>query len=689
MRFTEIINSKKLKFKIIALFILILVMPLAILTIISLNRTSTVAKQNITKDLNYATSLLRDSLEDRLDSLKLRVKTLTDFEIDSLAFDNFPAKETTSIFENEILKSDLDYIALVEDRTIARQQVGKFSSEALSLMILPTVCRSPLSVNMYVINDEVWIFAAAMVTKIKTAKPEHIVYAQKLSNDFADKLKGLTGADFSIFYNNKKLITTQMDAYARRNIGKSIENSETNSGVMKIMGKSCAYIREPALPNKVSDEIKLEVVLPDENYEELGNKMGQDFITFGILGLILALTTGYILSVNIAQPINELAETTSQVASGNLEVTNKINREDEIGILSKNFTEMVHNIKTEKDEKELRMKELNTLFEISNAVNLFTDSEDLLKFILSHAIEILQAERGSIMLLDDQTDELVIKVATGGRYRAVSSTPIKLGSGICGKVAFDGEGLICNEGFKDSRFKNFGSLMPVEDIFSLICAPLKFKEGTIGVINIVNKKNNQLFNDNDLRLLTLIGSQAAVTIENNKLYELSITDGMTKLFVHRYFQARLTEELLRARRYGLNLSLIMFDIDNFKKFNDTYGHQVGDQVIQKVAACIKETVRTGIDIPCRYGGEEMCIILPETKSEEAFMTAERIRKKIAAFGLPHSTGELHVTVSVGVAAYPIHATDKASLIKASDTAMYQSKSAGKNRTTEAEEIKIS
>lgn len=664
-------------------------MPLAILTIISLNRTSTVAKQNITKDLNYATSLLRDSLEDRLDSLKLRVKTLTDFEIDSLAFDNFPAKETTSIFENEILKSDLDYIALVEDRTIARQQVGKFSSEALSLMILPTVCRSPLSVNMYVINDEVWIFAAAMVTKIKTAKPEHIVYAQKLSNDFADKLKGLTGADFSIFYNNKKLITTQMDAYARRNIGKSIENSETNSGVMKIMGKSCAYIREPALPNKVSDEIKLEVVLPDENYEELGNKMGQDFITFGILGLILALTTGYILSVNIAQPINELAETTSQVASGNLEVTNKINREDEIGILSKNFTEMVHNIKTEKDEKELRMKELNTLFEISNAVNLFTDSEDLLKFILSHAIEILQAERGSIMLLDDQTDELVIKVATGGRYRAVSSNPIKLGSGICGKVAFDGEGLICNEGFKDSRFKNFGSLMPVEDIFSLICAPLKFKEGTIGVINIVNKKNNQLFNDNDLRLLTLIGSQAAVTIENKKLYELSITDGMTKLFVHRYFQARLTEELLRARRYGLNLSLIMFDIDNFKKFNDTYGHQVGDQVIQKVAACIKETVRTGIDIPCRYGGEEMCIILPETKSEEAFMTAERIRKKIAAFGLPHSTGELHVTVSVGVAAYPIHATDKASLIKASDTAMYQSKSAGKNRTTEAEEIKIS
>lgn len=664
-------------------------MPLAVLTIISLNRTSTFAQQNISKDLNYAASLLRDTLEDRLDTLRLRVKTLTDFEIDNLAFNNFPAKETSAIFENEILKSDLDYIALVEDRTVARLQVGKFSSEALSLMILPTICYSPLSVNMYVINDEAWIFAAAMVTKIKTAKPEHIVYAQKLQNDFADKLKALTGADFTIFYNNKKLITTQMDAYARRSTGKSIDNPELNSGSIDFMGKSCSFIRVAAIPNKINEDIKLEILLPDEEYEELGNKMSHDFITFGILGLILALATGYILSVNIAQPINELAETTSQVAAGNLEITNKIKREDEIGILSKNFTEMVHNIKTEKEEKESRMKELNTLFEISNAVNLFTSSEDLLKFILSHAIEILQAERGSIMLLDDTTDELVIKVATGGRYRAVSSTPIKLGSGICGKVAFDGEGLICNDGFKDARFKNFGSLMPVEDIFSLICAPLKFKEGTIGVINIVNKKNNQVFNENDLRLLTLIGSQAAVTIENNKLYELSITDGMTKLFVHRYFQARLTEELLRARRYGLNLSLIMIDIDNFKKFNDTYGHQVGDQVIQKVAASIKETVRTGIDIPCRYGGEEMCIILPETKSEEAFLTAERIRKNIASFGLPHSTGELHVTVSIGVASYPVHALDKPALIKASDTAMYASKSAGKNRTTEAEEIKIS
>ena len=655
---------------------------MAILTIISLNRTYKVANQDLQKNINYAEKLFRDSLEDRLDTLKLRAKTLVDFELDTVAVNDFPASETQAILQYELIKSDLEYIALIENRTFPRLQEGSIITGGFSSLIFPSICQTPLNVNMYIIGDEPWIFAAAMVTKIKTEKPLHIVYAQKLTSDFADKLKGLTAAEYSLIYNGKKIITTQMDAYARRSVGTVLTDATLDNGETQIMGKSYSFQRSAALPNRISEDIKLEVALPDSDYKELGKNMQLDFSIFGILGLVLALITGYILSVNIARPIVELSNTTTEIASGNLNIgNNSLNRSDEIGLLSKNFNNMVNNLREEREQKEAHMKELNILFEISNAVNLFTDSEELLKFVLSHAIEILGAERGSIMLLDDKTDELVIKVATGGRFRAINSTPIKLGAGVCGKVAFSGEGMICNEGFKDSRFKNFGSIMPVEDICSLICAPLKFKEGTIGVINIVNKKDGKLFNENDLSLLNLIGSQAAVTIENNKLYELSITDGMTHLFIHRYFQARLSEELLRARRYGLNVSLIMIDIDNFKKFNDTYGHQIGDQVIQKVAASIKDSVRIGIDIPCRYGGEEMCIILPETKAEDAFLTAERVRNNISAFGLPYETGELHVTVSIGVATYPAHCSDKESLIKASDAAMYASKKSGKNKTT--------
>ncbi len=687
MHFIDLLNSKKIKFKIIILFVLILILPLTILTIISLNRTYTVAENNINKDLNNALSLFRENLEDNLDTLKLRAKTLVDFEIDKLVLSGFPEKETLQKFESELIKSDLDYLALVENRSFPKYQVGKFSSDTLNHVILPAVCQSSLGVNMFVINDTPWIFTSAMITKIKGGKILHVVFAQKLKHDFADKLKALNDAEYTIYYKNKKMVTTKMDPYGRRQNDSIIEKPELEAGKMTINGVSYSFIHNTALPNRISRDIKVEIAIPDSVYTDLGNKIQNDFLVFGFFGLLLAIITGTILAMNIAEPINELAVSTSKVANGDLNIENKIIRDDEIGILSNNFSEMVNNLKQEKEQKELRMKELNTLFEISNAVNIFTNSEELLKYVLSHAIDVLQAQRGSIMLLDDQTDELVIKVATGGRYRAISSNPIKLGAGVCGKVALEGQGIISNEGFKDSRFENFGSIIPIEDINSLICAPLKFKEGTIGVINIVNKKDNQLFNENDLRLLSLIGNQAAITIENNKLYELSITDGMTHLYVHRYFQARLSEEILRARRYGINVSLIMIDIDNFKKFNDTYGHQVGDTVIQTVAATIKETIRTGIDIPCRYGGEELCIILPETKSEDAYLSAERIRKNIAAIGLPHSSGELHITVSVGVAAYPIHGKDKDSLIKASDNAMYTSKKLGKNRTTIAEELK--
>ncbi|MDD3147401.1 MAG: diguanylate cyclase [Candidatus Riflebacteria bacterium] len=680
MPFIDFFRSRKLKFKILLLFALILVLPLAILMAVTLERISLVARQDLNRNLGYAGSLFRNSLEDQLDSLKIRAKTVADFDFYTLAGMGFSASATVPLMQYELIRSGLDYIAIVENRSNILIEEGTTPSEALA-KIIPAMCHTPLNVNLFVIADEPWIFAAAMITKLKTELPQHVLFAQRLPRDFADKLKRLTGAEYTLLYAGKRILTSQMDIYARRKTGKSPEDPDVNSGQSEILGKSHFFVRDEVLKGRISETIRLEIALPDSEYNVLGQTMRRDFIIFGLLGLVLALVTGTVLSWHIASPINLLAESTSKVAAGDLSPTADLSRSDEIGLLSRNFREMVISIRQEKDLKEQRMSELNTLFAISNAVNFFSDSEELLKFVLTHAIEVLEAERGSIMLLDDQTDELMVKVASGGRYRVFSGTPIRLGQGVCGQVALDGQGLICNEGFKDSRFRNFGSLMPVEDIKSLICSPLKFKEGTIGVINIVNKRNSTDFRESDLSLLNLIASQAAVTIENNKLYELSITDGMTRLFVHRYFQARLSEELLRARRYGLTLSLIMIDIDNFKKFNDTYGHQIGDIVIQKVAQSIKETVRTGIDIPCRYGGEEMSVILPETRPEEALQTAERLRERIAALSLAHSSGELRITVSIGVSSYPVHSHDRESLIKTADKALYVSKGAGKNRST--------
>jgi len=175
-----------------------------------------------------------------------------------------------------------------------------------------------------------------------------------------------------------------------------------------------------------------------------------------------------------------------------------------------------------------------------------------------------------------------------------------------------------------------------------------------------------------------LAQQAAMAVEHARLYELAITDGLTRLFIHRYFQARLEEEILRAKRYHTTVSLILFDIDHFKKFNDTYGHQQGDIVLIEVAKVIKQTVRDTIDIPARYGGEEFTIILPETDGPGALLVAERLRKNVETHDFPGQEKPLHVTISLGIACYPDNASSKSVLIKKADLALYACKEKGRN-----------
>ena len=124
----------------------------------------------------------------------------------------------------------------------------------------------------------------------------------------------------------------------------------------------------------------------------------------------------------------------------------------------------------------------------------------------------------------------------------------------------------------------------------------------------------------------------------------------------------------------------MFDVDHFKKFNDTYGHQQGDIVLIETAKLVKDSVRLKIDIPCRYGGEEFTIIMPETDAAGAKVLAERLRKRIEAYEYPGQEKALHVTISIGISIFPDDATEKLMLIKKADDALYRAKEAGRNNT---------
>jgi diguanylate cyclase (GGDEF)-like protein len=170
---------------------------------------------------------------------------------------------------------------------------------------------------------------------------------------------------------------------------------------------------------------------------------------------------------------------------------------------------------------------------------------------------------------------------------------------------------------------------------------------------------------------------------HEELYKMAVVDALTGAHNKRYFEERMREEFSFAFRNQQPLSLIMFDVDHFKKFNDTYGHPAGDYVLRKISELAKQVVRTE-DILCRYGGEEFAVILKATDSEGAAILAERLRKAIEESTFEFEGKVLHVTISIGVATLRgqnIH--DWNTLLKLADTLLYKSKNTGRNRVSAA------
>jgi diguanylate cyclase (GGDEF)-like protein len=159
---------------------------------------------------------------------------------------------------------------------------------------------------------------------------------------------------------------------------------------------------------------------------------------------------------------------------------------------------------------------------------------------------------------------------------------------------------------------------------------------------------------------------------------MASTDGLTGLNNHRTFQERLQQEIERARRFDTPLSLLMIDIDRFKKFNDTYGHTNGDEVLKIIARILKDNVRS-IDFVARYGGEEFAVILPQVDLEGALVVAERIRRSAENYELVFNGHKERVTLSIGVATYPDDASNREQLIDHADKALYLAKRTGRNR----------
>lgn len=341
-------------------------------------------------------------------------------------------------------------------------------------------------------------------------------------------------------------------------------------------------------------------------------------------------------------------------------------------------------------ELGLAHRELKALYEITLQAALTLKTGDLLHKILHQALKVVKYHTAIIYLWREELGQLVPQVVLSNNpgYKTwLENQTVEAGEGLIGQVVRTRQTVLVYDSKADKLLRRQPGIYQI--MRSLLVLPMVADDKLVGVM-VLGKREPFGFKENQKQLLTIMAGQAALATERALLYEkienMAITDGLTSIYNHRYFFTRLEEEFQRSQRYHLPFTLLLLDVDHFKKFNDTYGHQAGDRVLQRVARALQRETRRS-DVVARYGGEEFAILLPNTELANAVRLANRIRLSIKgeAVDIGHGRPLVNVTVSIGVAQAPLHGHDPGELIEAADRALYHAKGSGRNRVSTAEE----
>jgi diguanylate cyclase (GGDEF)-like protein len=339
---------------------------------------------------------------------------------------------------------------------------------------------------------------------------------------------------------------------------------------------------------------------------------------------------------------------------------------------------------TKKLQKQ--MYDLHNLFEVSIHLNSILEPQRLIESSMLSLMGQLQTNQAIIFLPSKNNGKAVFPFYSKGfPDKNIEDYAIPLKDPVIGKF---GEKMVALD-LRSLDRGMFNEPWPrlIRGGISMI-APVIVKKQIRGLIAVGHKMNNELFTKPEQELFSLLAHFISVALYNAILYQrmeqISVTDGLTGLYNYRYFKRRLEDEFLRASRYNHSLSLVLLDVDHFKNFNDTLGHPAGDVALKTVAQILQSSIRK-TDIAVRYGGEEFCVILPETDMDSAYVFAERLRKQIHAH---HFEGEEvqpggSLTISVGMASCPQDADSPKVLLNKADSALYEAKSSGRNKTCSA------
>jgi diguanylate cyclase (GGDEF)-like protein len=324
-----------------------------------------------------------------------------------------------------------------------------------------------------------------------------------------------------------------------------------------------------------------------------------------------------------------------------------------------------------------RAEQLEAINAVARQTTAVLDLDELLTVVCRLILEWFRIDHVAVLLVEGEG--LRVRAYEGKLTPNVDmGTHLAPGVGLASQALAQGKSLIENDvnavktyvpGFLETQ--------------SEMCVPLIFFGEKLGVLAL-DRASHDAFDQDEIQPLESVADICAAAIQNANYFErmkqLAYVDGLTGIFNRRYFEMRIAEELERASRFMGRMSVIMVDIDHFKRLNDEFGHLLGDEVLRGVSNILKQQLRK-VDMVCRYGGEEFAIVVPETTGANALVVAEKLRRQIETHPFPGVPRP--VTISCGVADYPSQGSTRDELVAAADSALYQAKQAGRNRVVAA------
>jgi diguanylate cyclase (GGDEF)-like protein len=522
-------------------------------------------------------------------------------------------------------------------------------------------------------------YATAAPTTSSGKRLGTLAVSRTTASDYVRSVKRLTGLDAQVVASGQTLGSTLAGAPAAGQSGDvTIAGKDMRARFRSVQGSPLPPVSVGVLDAVDSSAVQASRML-----------IGGILLAF----LILALASSVLVVRALQGQIGEFLRAARRLGKGDFSSPVPLHGSDEFAELGDEFNKMSEELASHIAELQRKREELEeAIRRVGLAVGAGLDREGVVALVVQTAIEACGAEAGRALPIDPQRMQ---------HYEHGIDGDESLLAGLIAaeREAFQIDPAIGREllaGLEPEEGKPLPQRRPSSTHHALVHAlalPMRARIAGgsdidfVGVISIA--RHGKEFTAQERDLFAYLAGQATLSIENVDLHETvqqqALTDELTGLFNVRQFHSRLEGEIERAERFATPLSLVMLDIDKFKSVNDNYGHQQGDRVLVEVARVLRRMSRD-VDLPARYGGEELAVVLPQTDLAGAEQQAERMRAGIEAMQIPRldGAGVLEITASFGVASFPGEGVDKTELIAATDAALYRAKRGGRNRVERAE-----